>query len=139
MTLEFGQINWLAVIVAAVAAFMVGGVWYGVVFSKAWVQLQGFREDELKELAAKQPRNFGIFFVGSTVLGCVVSLLLAAMSINTAVEAAAFGGLLWLGLLATMGAAQTAATNKPLKLYLITAGHQLAEVVVISAILGAWR
>ncbi|NOT02831.1 MAG: DUF1761 domain-containing protein [Phycisphaerales bacterium] len=139
MSLDFGQINWLAVIVAAVAAFMVGGVWYGVVFEKAWVQSYGFREDELKEMAAKQPRNFGIFFAGSTVIACVLSLLLAALEINTAAEAAAFGGLLWLGLLATMGAAQTAATNKPLKLYLITAGHQLAEVVTISAILGAWR
>jgi hypothetical protein len=37
----FSQINWLAVLVAAVAYFVVGGIWYSALFRKSWIRLSG--------------------------------------------------------------------------------------------------
>lgn len=36
--MAFGGIDYLAVLVAAVAAFMFGALWYGALFSKAWMK-----------------------------------------------------------------------------------------------------
>ena len=35
------DINWLAVVVAAVATFMLGGVWYGPLFGRVWRAAEG--------------------------------------------------------------------------------------------------
>ena len=39
----FSNANWLAIAVAAVAYFMVGGLWYSkALFGRAWVRTTGF-------------------------------------------------------------------------------------------------
>ena len=39
--LNFADINWLAVLVAAVSAFLLGGIWYGPLFKHAWCREAG--------------------------------------------------------------------------------------------------
>lgn len=56
-----GDINWLAVVLAAIAAFVVGGIWYGPLFGKAWMVAAGKTEEELK--ATNPGRVFGPAFV----------------------------------------------------------------------------
>ena len=36
--MDFSTINWLAVVIAAVAAWLFGALWYGALVSKAWVK-----------------------------------------------------------------------------------------------------
>ena len=43
------DINWLAVIVAAVATFVLGGVWYGPLFGKIWRAADGRPDPERSE------------------------------------------------------------------------------------------
>ncbi len=45
--LEFGGFNWWAILVATVVAFVLGGLWYGPIFGKAWL---GVCAAERKEL-----------------------------------------------------------------------------------------
>ena len=35
------EVNWIAVIAAAVSAFVMGGLWYGPLFGKKWMALVG--------------------------------------------------------------------------------------------------
>lgn len=139
MSLDFGQINFWAVIVAAVASFGVGGLWYGMLFAKQWVRVHGFSEEQEQQMQKNQPRNFGLFFVVDLIMAAVMSLLVVNLGIDSAVEGAGLGLLLWLGFAATIGAAKNAATGKPLAAYLIDTGHELAGLVVIGLILGVWR
>ena len=37
----FAQINWLAVLVAAIAYFAVGAIWYSFLFRNAWIKSSG--------------------------------------------------------------------------------------------------
>jgi MFS family permease len=60
------NINWIAVLVAALAAFMVGGIWYGPLFGKTWMKERGLTEDELKQ------GNMGLIY-GSAFLLSVIS------------------------------------------------------------------
>ena len=38
LEVEWGAINWIATLVAGVAVFIFGGVWYAILFAKAWVK-----------------------------------------------------------------------------------------------------
>jgi hypothetical protein len=57
-----GHINWLAVVLSAVAFFAVGAVWYTVLFGKAWQKAVGLSEEQLKA-GANMPLIFGTCFV----------------------------------------------------------------------------
>ena len=43
------HIHWLAVIVAGVGAFMVGGVWYSALFGKVWMAARGVSPESMTE------------------------------------------------------------------------------------------
>ena len=44
------NLSWIAIIAAAAAGFVVGGIWYGPLFGKAWMAEHGCTEEELKEM-----------------------------------------------------------------------------------------
>ena len=45
--MDMGNINWLAVLVAGISAFVVGGIWYSPgLFGKAWMKQNSLTEDE---------------------------------------------------------------------------------------------
>ncbi len=41
------NINWLAVLLAALAGFIVGGLWYSVLFAKVWQREAGVTDEQL--------------------------------------------------------------------------------------------
>ena len=69
------DINWLAVLAALVAAFVLGGTWYSkALFGNAWMQDVGLNEETLKN--ANMARTFG----GAIVLEIVAIIALAAFN-----------------------------------------------------------
>ena len=42
------EVNWIAVIAAAVSAFVLGGLWYGPLFGKKWMALVGLSEEQAR-------------------------------------------------------------------------------------------
>jgi hypothetical protein len=60
------DVNWLAVVVAAVAAFVVGGIWYGPIMGKSWMAAVGLSEEQVK--AGNAPVIYGGAFVCSLVM-----------------------------------------------------------------------
>ena len=69
--MDFFTINWLAVLAATASAFVLGGLWYGPIFGKAWMAEMGFTEEELKE--ANMAKIYGTAFV----LEFIIALQLA--------------------------------------------------------------
>lgn len=43
------DVNWLAVVGAAVCGFVIGGIWYGPIMGKKWMGAVGLSEDEINE------------------------------------------------------------------------------------------
>ncbi len=138
MALDFGSINWLAVVVYAVATFFIGGAWYGAVFAKAWVSVHGFKEDELAVMQKQQMRNFGIFILGDLIMATVIALVFARLGITTTMQGALMGALIWLGISATLGAARNAAYSKSIPAFLIDTCHELICIATMGAIIGGW-
>ena len=50
------NINYIAVVVAAVASMAVGFIWYGVLFRKQWMSLMGFTAGSMSNMKMPAPR-----------------------------------------------------------------------------------
>ncbi len=67
--------NLLAILVAAAAGFLVGGIWYGPLFGKAWMAQHGLTEEELKN--ANMLKIYGLTFAFSVLSAVFLGHLLA--------------------------------------------------------------
>jgi hypothetical protein len=141
MTIDFAAINWWAVLVAAVATFLIGGLWYTALFGQRWAQLNGYSEEKLKAMRAQLPPPlfFGGLLACYFLIAVVVALLVVAFQINSVPSGALLGLLLWLGPTAAVAFTGHLASDKPLGAYVLDASYQLIYLVLIGAILGGWR
>jgi len=121
----------VAVIVAALSAFFVGGIWYGPLFSKAWMEENAFTEADLAK------RNMGLVF-GLSLLFSLVSAFLLAMFIGTndlgfSMLAGLSVGLGWVA--CSLGVTYLF-EGKSLKLFLINAGYHVVSFLLMGLIIG---
>jgi hypothetical protein len=128
--------NYLAVVVAAVAAFVGSSVWYGV-FGQQLAKVSPV----FAELQAEKPAAWRILtvFAGSLLLSFVVAYVIGLKADATRMSAVGIGCLLWLGLSAVQWPSSMVWENVPLTMAAIHAGDWLMKLGVISAIVGAWR
>ena len=72
--------NLLAILVAAAAGFLVGGLWYGPLFGKAWMTENNFAEEELR--GANMLKIYGLTFAFSVLSAVFLGHLLAFFDAN---------------------------------------------------------
>jgi hypothetical protein len=136
---NLADINYLAVITAAIAAFALGALWYSpILFAKAWQKELGFTEADL------QKGNMAITMGGSFVLMTLMSFGLALL-LNTHPEGFDWVNGVYAGLFvgvffvtASMGI-NMLYQNKTWRLFLIDAGYQIVFLSLMGLILGLWR
>lgn len=134
--MDISTLNWWAVLVAALANFMVGGVWYSVLFAKAWMKANGFTEETLKQ--GNTARIFGLSFLWSVVMSFNLAMFLNDKNTDTAWGAAAgfLAGFGWVAMaLFIIGLFERRKTSW----MLINGGYATVSLVVMGVILGAWR
>lgn len=128
------SVNWLAVIVAALAGFAVGGLWYGPLFGKAWMQEVGMTDEKMKSA------NMGKIYGGALLLNLVaafsLSMFIGKGDMNFGVFAGFMTGLTFVAM--ALGVTYLF-EQRSLKLWLINAGYQTVIFTVMGAILGAWH
>lgn len=133
--MSFSGVNYLAVLVAAVAAFAFGAVWY-MTLSKAWLAAVGLRPEQL---AKRSPVPFVLSFVGLLVMAWVTAGMLShfgagQVSVRNGIVSGLF---LWLGFVATTVTVNNAYAQRKLSLTAIDALHWLGVLVVQGAVIGA--
>ena len=70
--------NLLAILIAAAAGFLIGGLWYGPLFGKAWMQEQGVTQEELR--GGNMLKIYGLTFAFSLLSAVMLGHLLAFTS-----------------------------------------------------------
>ena len=128
-------VNNLAVLVAAVASFAVGALWYTVLFGKPWRKLMGI-EPMPGEKMSMVPMAYGF------VLMLLMVYVLAHFAVIfyptngfTVYNAISLAFWVWLGFQAPLLANSVLYEKRPLKLYAINAAHQLVAIVVAAIVL----
>jgi hypothetical protein len=130
------EIHWLAVIAAGVAAFLVGGVWYGALFSKAWMDARGMTKEEIQSKGGNVGMMFGITAVLDIVMAFFVDHVLGTYQptpdLNLTLMIA--GGLA-LGFVIPAMAVNYLYQQSSRNLFLIDAGHWLFAFLAMGAAL----
>jgi hypothetical protein len=73
--------NLLAILVAAATGFLIGGLWYGPLFGKAWMAEHGFTEEQLR--GSNMFKIYGLTFAFSVLSAVFLGHLLAFFDTNT--------------------------------------------------------
>jgi uncharacterized protein DUF1761 len=140
-------VNWLAIFVAAIVMFILGGLWYSpVLFAKRWVALQGKTEEQMRAqaAAANMPvlyiSAFGCAFITAAVMGHFLAHM-ASLNVMEpgAAHGALFGFVAWLGFAAPTSYATAIFTGTPKQKWLIDSTYNLVSFVLAGIILAVWR
>lgn len=123
----------LAVAVATLVAFMIGGLWYGALFNKAWLAEQGWSEDEERRAKANSKRLFATTLVCEAIVATVLVHVLSSLAHDPATTLMVALGTAVGFVIPTMvmnhGYAQ-----RSLRLVLIDAGHWLAVFLAMGVV-----
>lgn len=132
----FQNLNWLAIVVAGVSAFILGGLWYSpLMFARRWMKETGITEESTKN--TNMIKVFGLSFI----LALVASFFLA-MFIGPG-AGAAFGALA--GFMAGIGWVFTFMgisylfEAKSMAHFLINSLYSVASLTVMGFIIGIWQ
>lgn len=128
------------VLVAAVAAFVIGFLWYSpVLFGNLWIQAHGYSAEDLAAMQQTMGPTYGASFVAQVVMAVALSILIRRTGARGAMAGAGLGFLIWLGFVATTGLTGNLFSKAPLLQFEIDAGYQAVYLLAMGAILGAWR
>ncbi|MBK0380974.1 DUF1761 domain-containing protein [Mucilaginibacter segetis] len=134
--MDFSLVNWLAVIVAALSAFVVGGIWYSsVLFGNAWMIDSNLTQEQIKQ--GNKAKAFGFTALFSLIMAANLAMFLADAKTDTSWGATA-------GFLAGIWTFAAIAIHSLFELkcwryIFINGGYSLISLTLMGAILGAWR
>jgi hypothetical protein len=133
--LPFG-VNPVGVLVAALATFLIGMLWYSpILFAKPWIALNGYTPEKLAELRKGAPRAYGISFLAYLVLGVGIAAIVRFDS--------PFGGMwtgvqVWTFLVMPVSLTALMFSEKRFGAWMIDAMYQLVYFAAMGAILSRW-
>lgn len=136
------QINIFAVLVAVVANFILGYLWFSVLFGKAWAREMGFSDSDVKPTGGEMARGMIIMLGGNFLMAFVFANNMAAWSfvpgmkempaLGTILNATAFT---WLGFYLPMDIGRVAWEKKSWKLFSITTSYHFIMLLIAAVIL----
>ncbi|MEO6132775.1 MAG: DUF1761 domain-containing protein [Saprospiraceae bacterium] len=138
------EINYLAIVVAVVANFILGFIWYTPLFGKAWGKEMGFDMTQ-KPPAGAMAKGMIIMIIGNFLMAFVFAHNIAVWNpvtwglppsteplASVALEAAFFT---WLGFFLPLDLNTVAWEMKSWKLFFINTSYHLLAVIVVAFIL----
>ena len=130
------HVNWLAVLVAGISAFVLGGVWYSpALFGTAWMKENRITTEDVRK--GNRAKIFGWSFILALIMSVNLAMFLNDPKTNfTWGMTAGFLAGIWVfcGVVITSLFEQRSA-----RYIFINGGYQLVALTLMGAIIGAWR
>lgn len=132
------DVNFVAILVAALANMILGMIWYSPsAFGTMWMELAGLKPKNKKEEQAMKegmvPAMAGGFVI-SLVMAYVLFQLTNLLGLATAVEGAQLGFWIWLGFVGSVTLSNHMYSMKPIQLWYLNTGYRLISFLVMGAI-----
>jgi hypothetical protein len=136
-------INYVAVLVAGAANFVLGFLWFGPIFGKIWISLMGITQKQIDEAKKKSMAGqLAISFIASVVTAFVLehSIIFASDYLGIyGVAAGLQGGFWnWLGFVVPVTLSSVLWEGKSWKLWILTSGYYLVGLLIMGVILATW-
>lgn len=125
----------LSIVLAVVAPFVLGFLWYGPVFGKPWMKEIGHDPDDPQNTS--MGLTFGLAIVLTLVAVLIVDMFLLSEG-ATMVQGLSHGLLLGVGVAATSLGINYIFSQRSVRLYLIDAGYLVLMFALIGLFLRIW-
>lgn len=134
----FSHLNWLAVLVAAVAYFMLGAIWYSkALFATQWARAVGLKMDDPNKKGLGKMMLTSFILILLTCLG--LALLVARLDLTVWMSGLKLGATTGLLFACTAVAISFVYESRPTSLYFIDGGYHLVGHLAAAIILVCWR
>lgn len=129
------NLNWLAIFVATISAFILGGLWYSpLLFEKAWLRVNGFKKEDFQN--RNNGKIFALAFLLTFVMAFNLAIFIGPGDFTFGMTAGFLAGFGWVAL----GIGVVALfESRPLSYVLINGGYLVFAFTIMGAILGAWK
>ena len=92
------HINYIAVVVSAVAAFAIGGLWYSpLLFAKHLVKAHGYTEEQVKEMQKGACKAYAISILCQLLIALAIAVLIGYLHLERCVQGLKLALLIWAG------------------------------------------
>lgn len=131
------QINWVAILLSAIATMIVGSLWYSPkLFGAMWMKLEGITQKDMESAKKEMPKMYAGMFIASLVMAYVLAKFIGMSSMPSLSTGVMVGFWAWLGFYVTSMLSMNLASSRPMKLFFIHAGYYLLVLLIVGAILG---
>lgn len=135
--LSFEGVNWWAVLVAFVAVFALGSVWYSrLMFFPVWSRLESLDDEKMRN--ANMPLVFGQMLVGNALGVLALAWLMAGLEITGWWDGLLFGLLVGVAFRAGAFLVHNGFAQRHPLVTLIDSGHDAVSLALAGVILGVW-
>lgn len=130
------KINYPAILVSAIVYWLLGALWYAVLFAKPWMALEHISMNNPSGMNPVLP------YIVTFLLNLLIAFVLAQFCIwrgaNTAIKGASLGALLWIGFIGPITFTTNMYEMRPVQLFAINELYALVGLFIMGWILGAW-
>jgi hypothetical protein len=128
----------LAIAVATIVYFLLGAVWF-TTFQTAWLAGIGRTLPELMATGRSPFLGYAIALIGTFILAVFLSWLIQATGPQTLIRGVSLAILTWICVVFTTWSTEYAFEARTVKILAINTGYCLVGMVLMGAILGAWK
>jgi len=135
------RLNWVAILVAAIASFIFEALWFSL-FMNEWLIGIGRTMEWLTSAAGHPVTNavqYATAILCSIIAAAVLSICIQASGEQTARRGILCAAVIWFGFIATGWAKEYIFEVRTLQIYAINTGYALIDLMLIGAIVGAWK
>jgi len=140
MTSEITRVrqNYLAIVVAAVACFLLEAGWYSF-FLNGWLEGIGHTREWLMSSGVSPSLQYGTALVAEALMATAISCVIQLTGPQTAWRGIKVAVPLWFGFVLPIWATEYIFEVRSLKLFAINCGFWLLGMILMGAIVGAWK
>jgi hypothetical protein len=134
------KINYPAVIVAAIAHFIIGGLWYGLIFANKFIEFTGWGPEKLQQMENQNnTKQYVIAFLSSLLLVYILAHFVQFTKAKSALDGVQTAFWLWLGFIATTQLPTVIFEERKLGLFFLSIGYQFVACAIAGIILAVWK
>lgn len=131
------QINYWAILVAAVANFIIGFMLHGPLFGKLWMKLANVTptgNEKFKDMIPQMIQNL----IANLVFAFVLGSMIVWNGLDTASRGMIFSAFVWLGFIVTTSSMDVIWMKRSVKLWMFENVASLVSILAMGAILATW-
>lgn len=132
------DVNFMTVLLAAVASYIFGAIWHGPLFGDYWMKLMGFTKSSIKKMKLTPMMAMSLGFLAILLVSYILAHFVFFLAVDTVSEAFGLTLWLWLGFQVPIMFGTFLWEGRAFKLFVFNAFYRYFELAIMAVILAVW-